>query len=150
MTLVLLFDNECDFRELLCDFFRGEGYDVEVCPTPEDVAYRGGLRPDAIAVVDAWGRSTCRLVDPEARSIRTLAACVPTVMLTARTWAADVNAVDLGLRALLEKPIDLNVLLEEVTRMAAHISGSARRWHLLCGAGADGRSAAPCALSETA
>jgi DNA-binding NtrC family response regulator len=67
-----------------------------------------------VAVADAWGSSQSRLDDVEARSIRALAESLPTIMITARSWAAGTSAAALGLTCILEKPVDVGRLLDVV------------------------------------
>jgi DNA-binding NtrC family response regulator len=38
------------------------------------------------------------------------------VLLTGRSWAAETNAEELGVRALIRKPFDLDHLLQTVER----------------------------------
>jgi DNA-binding response OmpR family regulator len=41
------------------------------------------------------------------------------VLLTGRTWAADTTAQELGARALIRKPFDLDNLLETIELVVA-------------------------------
>ena len=51
------------------------------------------------------------LPDHERQEIRQFASLLPVVLLTGRTWAADITAGELGARALIRKPFDLDHLL---------------------------------------
>jgi DNA-binding response OmpR family regulator len=68
-------------------------------------------------IADYWGESQRSLPDPERDEIRELGSFLPVVLLTGRTWAADVSASDLGARALIRKPFDLDDLLRTVGRV---------------------------------
>jgi DNA-binding response OmpR family regulator len=65
-------------------------------------------------VADFWGGSQRTLPDNELQEIRQLGSFLPVVLLTGRTWAADITASELGARALIRKPFDLDNLLQAV------------------------------------
>ncbi len=64
------------------------------------------LKPDLI-VADFWGTSHLVLDEAERAEISALAAIAPVVLVSARNWALDAQASELGLVALLTKPLDL-------------------------------------------
>jgi DNA-binding response OmpR family regulator len=61
------------------------------------------------------------LAECERQEIRLVAAQVPTIMLTAREWVRTVSADEVGLLALLSKPIDLDALVETVGQHVARL-----------------------------
>jgi FixJ family two-component response regulator len=65
-------------------------------------------------VADFWGGSQRSLPDSERQEIHELCSFLPVVLLTGRTWAAETSAQELGARALIRKPFDLEHLLDTV------------------------------------
>jgi DNA-binding response OmpR family regulator len=125
---VLLFEDHSQLREVLQQVLTDDGYTVSLCPSREDVL-AGAAGPDGcVALVDAWGGSFHTLVDEERAEIVELARAVPTVMLTARPWAATVSAEELGLAGLATKPIDvweLSATLLQAARRGAEAEPAA-------------------------
>lgn len=69
-----------------------------------------------LAIVDAWRMDFIEPTAKEIRQLQKLAEAVPTIMLTGRPWAATVAAEELGLVALVRKPVELEQLRELVAR----------------------------------
>ena len=67
-----------------------------------------------VVVADFWGGSQRTLPERDREEIRELGSYLPVVLLTGRTWAADTTAEELGARAVIRKPLDLEVLLQTV------------------------------------
>jgi DNA-binding NtrC family response regulator len=107
---VLLFEDDLQLNELLRDALGERGLDVVSCPSlPELYTAIVDQRGD-LAVVDCWSRTYQTLLPHDRAEIVQLAEAIPTIMITARTWAKSVSAQELGLLALLEKPFDLEQL----------------------------------------
>ena len=113
---VLLLEDDPALRELFRDVLAEGGHGVRVCSSPTDVRTVAAGEPGALAVVDAWGPSQQALSAEEGREIRALARAVPTIMVTGRAWAEAARAEDLGLVAIVRKPLDVSALGELVTR----------------------------------
>jgi DNA-binding response OmpR family regulator len=111
MTAVLLVEDDVALREVLAEALRAEGHVVQICRNPAELTDHSLHRDDTVAVVDAWGTSHLELLEPERLSIEKLASALPTIMVTGRAWAEQIDAVELGLLALLPKPADLENLL---------------------------------------
>ena len=125
MAAVLLVEDDVDLREVLCEALRAEGHVVRVCTNAADLIGHTVHGSDAVAIVDAWGASQLELLDAERQSIEEVASALPTIMMTGRAWAEQIQDVELGLVALLRKPADLDHLLALVgnhasDRAAAH------------------------------
>jgi DNA-binding response OmpR family regulator len=67
-----------------------------------------------VVVADFWGGGQRRLSANDRQEIRELGSLLPVILLTGRTWAAETSADELGARALIRKPFDLDVLITAV------------------------------------
>ncbi len=103
---VLLLEDDAILRKLLRDILSDDGHHVQVCDSPRQVLDMAAEAPGACAVVHFWGHSHRHLADDERADLVQLSGAVPTVLMTARTWAEDEGADSLGLLALVRKPFD--------------------------------------------
>lgn len=110
----LLLEDDVALRDLLIDAFSGEGFDVRPCATFVEVRSAAERGEADIIVADFWGGSQRTLPESDRQEIRELCSYLPVVLLTGRTWAADTTAEELGARALIRKPFDLDHLLQTV------------------------------------
>src|SRR5215213_4057525 len=118
---VLLYEDDQGILGCVSELLVDEGYRVTVCDSLAELQAQSSLDPTALALVDAWGPSYNVLAACDRQEIRALAVQVPTVMLTARSWFHGVSAIELGLLALLSKPIDLDALAETVGQHVARL-----------------------------
>jgi CheY-like chemotaxis protein len=111
---VLLLEDDKALRDVLTEVLTGEGYQVETCRTFGEL-YRTAseLRGD-IALADFWGPSLSELADAERDEITQLSRVIPVILMTARPWADAMSAEQLGTRALLHKPFELDELLASI------------------------------------
>lgn len=126
---ILLFEDDATCLELLETVLHADGYDVTICASPEDVITHARLDPEALAVADFWGESQHTLALDERRQVQHLAKHVPTILITARSWAETCSPAELGLVALLRKPFGLDALYETVAACVATLQppGSSHR-----------------------
>jgi DNA-binding NtrC family response regulator len=119
MTTVWLVEHDEAFREVLAEALREEGFEVRLCSRSSDLI--GGLTAtaDNVAVLDGWGVSYSGLDCEERWALKSVAATLPTIVVSSRTWVEQERADELGLVALLRKPIDLDQLLDSVEGAAA-------------------------------
>ena len=110
----LLLEDDIALRDLLIDAFSSEGFDVRACESFVEVRDAAAHGDGDIVVADFWGGSQRTLPDSDRQEIRELCSYLPVVLLTGRTWAADTTAEELGARALIRKPFDLDHLLQTV------------------------------------
>jgi len=87
---------------------------VHACDSFEQVLEAAARGAADVVVADFWGGSQRTLPDSDRQEIRQLCSYLPVVLLTGRTWAADTTAEELGARALIRKPFDLDYLLKIV------------------------------------
>src|SRR5947209_6338268 len=101
---VLVLEDDPAFRDLLVELLADEGFEVALCDSY--AAVREAARDPATGIVlaDFWGTSHARLTPCERDQIRELASQTPTILLTARAWAAAIDAEELGLVCILSKP----------------------------------------------
>src|SRR5690242_7444032 len=110
----LLLEDDLALRELLLEAFAGENIDVRICESFEEIRKAARQQEADIVIADFWGSSQRTLPDSDRDEIRELASYLPVVLLTGRTWAAETSAEELGARALIRKPFDLDDLLRTI------------------------------------
>jgi AmiR/NasT family two-component response regulator len=94
---------------LLAEVLREElGARLETCAAMAELQSHCATRRPDLIVADFWGTSHLTLVEAERSEIAALAAMAPVVLVSARNWALDAQARDLGLVALLTKPLDID------------------------------------------
>ena len=108
---VLLLEDDRALLGLLQEALTIEGFEVLVCESFEEVREAAQQHAADIVVADFWGGSQRTLPDNEREEIRQLGSLLPVVLLTGRSWAADITASELGARAVIRKPFDLDHLL---------------------------------------
>jgi two-component system nitrogen regulation response regulator GlnG len=111
---VLLLEDDVALRSLLHEALASEGFDVRPCESFEEVRAAASEHDGDLVVADFWGGSQRSLPDSERQEIHELCSFLPVVLLTGRTWAAETSARELGARALIRKPFDLDHLLDTV------------------------------------
>lgn len=111
---VLLLEDDLALRGLLHEALDGEGFDVRAYETFKEVRDAAADRIGDLVVADFWGGSQRVLPEGERQEISELCSFLPVVLLTGRTWAAETSAEELGARALIGKPFDLDHLLQTV------------------------------------
>jgi two-component system, NtrC family, nitrogen regulation response regulator GlnG len=116
---VLLLEDDLALRSLLHEALAGEGFDVRACESFDEIRAAAADQDGDLVVADFWGGSQRSLPDGERQQIHDLCSFLPVVLLTGRTWAADTTAEELGARALIRKPFDLDLLLDTVEHALA-------------------------------
>jgi DNA-binding response OmpR family regulator len=110
--LVYLLEDDVSLRELLAEVLREEiGAQLEACATMVELQDHCAVRKPDLIVADFWGASHLTLDETERAEISALAAIAPVVLVSARNWALDVQASELGLVALLAKPLDIDIFV---------------------------------------
>jgi len=115
----LLLEDDVALRDLLVEALTGEGFEVRMCSSFQEVRDAAARAEAEIVVADFWGGSQRTLPDSDRQEIRELCSYLPVVLLTGRTWAAETTAEELGARALIRKPFDLDWLLQIVEATVA-------------------------------
>jgi two-component system, NtrC family, nitrogen regulation response regulator GlnG len=115
----LLLEDDVALRELLVEALGGEGFDVRQYHSFHEIRDAAAAGDGDIVVADFWGGSQRTLPESDRQEIRELCSYLPVVLLTGRTWAAETSATELGARALVRKPFDLDELLAIVEAAVA-------------------------------
>jgi two-component system nitrogen regulation response regulator GlnG len=110
----ILLEDDPALRDLLVEALTGEGFDVHASDSFDEARQAAARREADIVVADFWGGSQRTLPDSDRDEIRELCSYLPVILLTGRSWAADTTAEELGARALIRKPFDLDDLLRTV------------------------------------
>jgi DNA-binding response OmpR family regulator len=111
---VLLLEDDPALRGLLLEVLGLEDFDVFQCDSYEEIRRAAANEQGDIIVADFWGGAQRTLNDDGRQQIRALTDLLPVILLTGRTWASETTASELGARALMRKPFDLDRLLEAI------------------------------------
>jgi CheY-like chemotaxis protein len=123
---VLVIEDDADIQETLAEVLKGEGYGVDCARDGVEALAKlhAGARPSVI-LLDLWmprmngfGFRSAQLASPET-------ADIPVVVVTAGGVAPREMAM-LGLAYVLHKPLDLDILLRVVRRLASQPRQAAR------------------------
>ena len=108
---VLLLEDDVALRGLLIEALEAEQYAVVACESFEQLHAAAAAHEGDVVVADFWGTGQRTLSDQDRSQIRELGELLPVVLLTGRSWAAELTAGELGARGLIRKPFDLDHLL---------------------------------------
>jgi DNA-binding NtrC family response regulator len=109
MPLIYLLEDDASLRELLAEVLRDEvGAQLEACTTMVELQAHCATRKPDLIVADFWGTSHLSLDAAERSEICALATIAPLILVSGRNWALDVQATELGMVALLSKPLDID------------------------------------------
>jgi DNA-binding response OmpR family regulator len=108
---VLLLEDDVALRGLLHEALTAENFDVVGFHTIDELRTAAASQSGDVVIADFWGGGQRTLLDADREEIRALTRTVPVILLTGRSWAAETSAEELGARALLRKPFDLDDLL---------------------------------------
>ena len=114
MKTILLVDDEAEVRHTLSRVLEGEGHHVLLAANGDEaIRLLGAARPDLVLLdlnmpgVDGW--KVLRFMD-------LLELIVPIIVITARPHQ-QAPASELGVDALMEKPLDLPILLNAIANL---------------------------------
>ena len=114
---VLLLEDDLALRGLLQEALTSEGLDVQTFDAFEALHAAATGREGDVVVADFWGGAHRALDDLARQQLRALDQLLPVVLLTGRSWAVGTTAAQLGVRAIIHKPFDLNELIETVNQI---------------------------------
>ena len=111
---VLLLEDDLALRGLLHEVLGLEGFEVVPCDSYDQVRRAAATDRGDIIVADFWGGAQRVLNATGRQQIQELADLLPVILLTGRSWASETTAEELGARALMRKPFDLDDLLAAI------------------------------------
>jgi DNA-binding response OmpR family regulator len=111
---VLLLEDDLALCGLLEEALASEELDVSTFDSFESLRAAAEARQGDVVVADFWGGAHRALDDPARQQLRELGGLLPLILLTGRSWAVGTTADELGVRAIVHKPFDLNDLIETV------------------------------------
>jgi DNA-binding response OmpR family regulator len=112
---ILLLETDGALQAVLCDLFGYEDLDVTVCNSLADL--RAGVKryPRAAVVSDSWAMGDYRALTPRHRAeIIDLGRTAEVVLTTGQHWGAQVLDGELGSVVIVEKPYDMDHLMNAV------------------------------------
>src|SRR5919205_2840613 len=101
---VLLLEDDIALRGLLIEALEAEQYAVVGFESFDELHAAAAARAGDVVVADFWGSGQRTLSDQDRGQIRELGELLPVVLLTGRSWAAELTADELGARGLIRKP----------------------------------------------
>jgi DNA-binding NarL/FixJ family response regulator len=107
-------------RERLALMLDEEGVGAQACASPEQAIEAARELASPLLIADFWGSSKQLLLPDEREQIRRIADAIPTIMVTARSWATRHAAADLGLFALIPTPFEIDEIRAMVTNWDRH------------------------------
>ena len=102
---VLLLEDDLALRGLLEEALASEELDVLTCDSYEGLYALARERKGDVVVADFWGGAHRALDDVARQQLHDLGEQLPVVLLTGRTWAVGTTAEQLGVRAIVHKPL---------------------------------------------
>ena len=116
MGLALVLEDDPAFCTIIIDLLTEAGLEPHVCSSYAELHAAAAMPGVRLVLADYWGPSHVELSAAEQEEIRELGRRAPTLLLTGRTWARPALAEELGVVAVLTKPIDVEPLLAQVRR----------------------------------
>jgi DNA-binding response OmpR family regulator len=118
--LIYLFEDDASLQRLLDEVLREElGATVVVCSGLTSIREQSLARVPDLIVADFWGTSQLHLADDERAQISALGQVAPLVLVSARRWAENITPDELGVAALVGKPLELDEFVEVLRQALA-------------------------------
>jgi DNA-binding NtrC family response regulator len=114
---VLLLEDDLALCGLLEEALASEELEVLTVDSFESLHHAATAHEGDVVVADFWGGAHRALDDVAREQLRDLGQRLPVVLLTGRSWAVGTTAEQLGVRAIVHKPFDLNDLIETVNQI---------------------------------
>jgi DNA-binding NtrC family response regulator len=114
---VLLLEDDLALCGLLEEALASEELEVQTCDSFESLHAAAQARQGDVVVADFWGGAHRALDDVARQQLNELGGLLPVVLLTGRSWAVGTTAEQLGVRAIVHKPFDLNELIDTVNQI---------------------------------
>ena len=111
---IVVYELDAGLREVLRDLLEGEHYRIRVATTFDEIRQIVATGTVELVIADTWGPSFGVLNQREFTQIVKLSQSVPLIMLTGKAWAQDAGELNLGTTVVVQKPTDLNLLLDQI------------------------------------
>jgi DNA-binding response OmpR family regulator len=109
---ILLAEDDEMLAQLVAELLTEEGHRVTRVRSAEEARIFARSGPWGAVLVDSFSESYQAPISADYALLRELSAAAPVVVVTARAWAARLTAADLGVAALVQKPFDIQHLLD--------------------------------------
>ncbi len=119
---ILILEDDLALRGLLQEVLQLEDFEVILRDSFDEIRAAAAEGRADIIVADFWGGPQRALSEAGREQIRELARLLPIILLTGRMWATEMTAEELGARALMRKPFDLEDLLSAIQTSLADSS----------------------------
>lgn len=120
---ICIVDDEPAICETLAVVLMDEGYSVTTCPTAEAFAQVLAQQQPALVLLDIWLPGTDGMA--VLSRLRETHPDLPVIMMSGHAGIESaVNAIKLGARDFLEKPLHLEVILDKIARILSLDRGS--------------------------
>ena len=116
---ILVADDEQAIRTLVAEVLTEEGHVVTQGSSAQKVLTLASEEPWDLFLVDTLGGSDHTPSRETEQLLQTLSAHAPVILCTARSWAIDMEAAELGVAAILVKPFDITELIEQVATIGS-------------------------------
>ena len=114
---VLLLEDDLALCGLLEEALASEDLEVLTRDSYESLYGAAQARLGDVVVADFWGGAHRALDEVARQQLEDLGRLLPVILLTGRSWAVGTTAEQLGVRAIVHKPFDLNDLIETVAQI---------------------------------
>src|SRR5918911_712499 len=114
---VLLLEDDLALCGLLEEALASEELEVVTYDSFQSLHAAALAQQADVVVADFWGGAHRALDDVARQQLQELGRLLPVVLLTGRSWAVGTTAEQLGVRAIVHKPFDLNDLIETVNQI---------------------------------
>jgi DNA-binding response OmpR family regulator len=122
--LIYLFEDDASLQRLLDEVLREDlGATVVLCTGLASIREQSAARVPDLIVADFWGTSQLELADEERAQISALGQVAPLVLVSARRWAEDSTPDELGVAAVVGKPLEIDEFVEVLRQALASRPG---------------------------
>ena len=121
---ILVADDDAALRDLLVEILVDEGHQAVEVSTPLEALSLGCAEEWDLFLIDTLGQADHGPTEECKALVQELAARAPVILCTGRLWARRTEASELGAVAILEKPFDLDELIERVAAVGSRTEAS--------------------------
>lgn len=112
---VLLAEDDPVLAQVLLELLAEEGHSTTHVQNMHEAQHLVAAEPWDVLLTDGSDSPASELSDEERARLRALGAYTAVVVQTGRAWAKNIAPADLGVAAILNKPYDLDLLLQTLS-----------------------------------